>query len=323
MSFNAIKGQNKAIEKLIEDVRNKHIAGAYLFCGPEGTGKYLAAKTFAQLLNCLNTDLDSCDNCLPCLKIKNNQHPDVHIIDNGYTTEIKIEEIRQLQQDINLKPYESRLKVFIINDAHNLNPISANAFLKTLEEPPKDSLIILVSDKPGLLLKTIISRCRIVKFYPLGRAAIAKVLKDDYSIDEDVLHYLAYFSEGRLGVALRLKNEDLISKKNRIIDSFSMGANSGLQNSIIQDKNDLHSSLQILAGWFRDIYLIKVGIPYTELINFDRRDTLVKLMNRYTFGELDEILNCICDSLFFLERNVNVKLLLSNLMLSLKRDNCI
>lgn len=320
MSFALIKGQDKAIESLKADVKNKHLAGAYLFCGPEGIGKYLTAKTFAQALNCLNANWNPCDSCVSCLKIQNGQHPDVHIIDNGYASEIKIEEIRQLQQDINLKPYEARLKIFIINDAHNLNPVSANAFLKTLEEPPKDSLIILISDKPGLLLRTIVSRCRIVKFYPLGRTTVAKVLRDNYSIDEEILHYLAYFSEGRLGTALRLKDKDLIRKKNRIIDSFTMGANSGWENSIIEDRNDLRNSLQILAGWFRDIYLIKVGIPHTELINFDRRDMLVKLMSRYSFEELDEILNSISDSLLFLERNVNVKLLLSNLMLSLKKD---
>jgi len=323
MSFTLIKGQDKAIESLKADVRNKHLASTYLFCGPEGIGKFLAAKTFGRALNCLNVNanFEPCDNCISCLKIRNGQHPDVHIIDNGYTSEIKIEGIRQLQQEINLKPYEARLKVFIINDAHNLNPVSANAFLKTLEEPPKDSLIILVSDKPGLLLRTIISRCRIIKFYALGRREIARVLKDDYNIDENTLHYLSYFSEGRLGTALRLKDKDIISEKNRIIDSFTIGANSGLENSIIQDRNDLRNSLQILAGWFRDIYLIKAGIAHNELINLDRRDTLVRLMNRYTFGELDEILNSISDSLLFLEQNVNVKLLLSNLMLSLKRDN--
>jgi DNA polymerase-3 subunit delta' len=319
MAFKDIKGQDKAVESLKEDLRDKHLAGAYLFCGPEGIGKSLVAKNLAKAVNCLNQELDSCESCISCLKIQNGQHPDVHIIDNGYATEIKIEEIRQIQQDINLRPYEARLKVFIINDAHNLNPVSANAFLKTLEEPPRDSLIILVSDKPALLLKTIISRCRIVKFYPLGRSTIAKVLKDDYNIDESALHYLAYFCEGRLGTALRLKDKDIIREKNRIIDTFTISANPALENSLIQDRNELRKSLQILAGWFRDIYLLKVGIPHTELINLDRRDTLAKLMNRYTFADLDEIFNSISDALLFLEQNINVKLLLSNLMLSFEK----
>jgi len=320
MSFTLIKGQDKAIESLKADVRNKHLASTYLFCGPEGVGKFLTAKTFARALNCLNADFEPCDSCPSCLKIKNGRHPDVHIIDNGYASEIKIEEIRQLQQEINLKPYEAKLKVFIINDGHNLNPVSANAFLKTLEEPPKDSLIILVSDKPGLLFKTIISRCRIIRFYTLGRREIVKVLKDGYNIDENALHYLSYFSEGRLGTALRLKDRDIMGEKNRIIDGFAIGANSGLGNSFTQDRIALRNSIQVLAGWFRDIYLIKAGIPYNELINLDRRDTLARLKEEYTFAELDEILSSISDSLLFLEQNVNVKLLFSNLTLSLKRQ---
>jgi DNA polymerase-3 subunit delta' len=318
MSFKDIKGQDKAIGRLKQNLRDRALFGAYLFIGPEGVGKSLTAQTFTRALNCLKAEADCCDSCVSCLKIQKGQHPDVHIIDNGISEEIKIEQIRELEREINLRPYEARYKVFIINNAHNLNPVSANALLKSLEEPPQDSLIILCSDKPSMILKTIISRCKIVKFYPLVRQELFDILKNDYALDEKTLHYLAYFSEGRIGKALRLKDEDIIREKNRIIDSFSFNSPANLEVYSIEDKHHLRKSLQILAAWFRDMYLIKIGSAHDELINLDRRDSLQKLMLRYSFSDLDQILHAITNAMLYLEQNVNVKLLLADLMLSLK-----
>ncbi|MFH1198999.1 MAG: AAA family ATPase [Candidatus Omnitrophota bacterium] len=168
MSFSDIKGQDSSLEILQGHMKNARLARGYLFLGPEGVGKVLTAKTLAKALNCKENNLDSCDKCPSCLKIESNQHPDVHIVDSE-DAEIKIEDIRNLQSQISLRPYEGRFKVFIIKNAHSLNQASGNAFLKTLEESPGESVIILLSDKPNLLLKTIISRCQAIKFYPVPR----------------------------------------------------------------------------------------------------------------------------------------------------------
>ncbi len=181
------------------------------------------------------------------------------IVSNG----IKIEYIRQLQRDINLKPYEGKIKVFIIDNAHRLTPEASNSILKILEEPPKDSLIILISDKPVLLFKTIISRCKILKFLSLNRAKLQEIFKKDYGLDNNMAHFLAYFSEGRLGRALRLKDTDILKEKNRIIDKFVLSRKPSLDNLSIQNKEEVRGYLNILATWFRDIYLIKIGMPHS------------------------------------------------------------
>lgn len=313
MSFKDIKGQDSAIDRLKGYLNSSSYAGAYLFEGEEGVGKYLTAKTFAKALNCQNKEDDACDSCPPCLKIDRQQHPDIHLLEAGDSQAIKIEYIRQLKKDIGLKAYEAKEKVFIINDAHNLTPEAANALLKILEEPPPESSIILVSSKPALLFKTIISRCRIVRFYPFKRQQLEALLKKDYGFDDTLAHFLAYFSEGRMGLALRLKDTRILSEKNRVIDEFSVLRRAAADSPQKQHKQDLRFQLNILARWFRDIYLLKIGMPYSEIINLDRKAELLNLMNRYTLFDLEEIINRISDSLMYLEQNINVKLLVSNL----------
>jgi len=312
MSFRDIKGQDKPIHMLKGYIEQLHLEGGYLFVGPEGMGKKLVARTLAKVLNCLEEGTDSCDRCVSCMKIEDNRHPDVHIIENS-EAEIKIEYIRQLQREIALKPYEGKIKVFIIDNAHKLTAEAQAALLKILEEPPRMSLIILISDKPALLFKTIISRCKILKFYSLARPELENIFKKDYGLDNNMAHFLAYFSEGRLGRALRLKDTDILSVKNSLIDKLALSRKVNLENLSLQNRAEVRDCLNILATWFRDIYLIKIGMPYCEIINFDRKDELLKAMSRFSFLDLNEILDSISDSISYLERNINIKLLLYNL----------
>ncbi|MFA5144596.1 MAG: DNA polymerase III subunit delta' [Candidatus Omnitrophota bacterium] len=313
MSFKDIKGQDKPISILKGYIEQSRLEGGYLFTGPEGVGKKLAAKTLAKQVNCLEDGLDACDRCASCVKIENNQHPDVRIIES-VEPEIKIETIRQLKADISLRPYEGKRKAFIIDNAHKLTAEASGALLKILEEPPKGSLIILVSDKPALLFKTIISRCKALKFFPLNRAKLQEVLKENYSLDADTAHFLAYFSEGRLGCALRLKGTDILNDKNRVIDKLVLSRKPySLENLPIDERQDVRNYLNVLAAWFRDIYFVKIGMPYSEIINLDRKDELLNLMSRFSFLDLNEIPRSISDSILYLERNINVKLLLYDL----------
>lgn len=327
MSFKDIKGQDQAIEILKEHIRQSRLSQGYLFLGPQGVGKRMVAKTLAKALNCQNETLDSCDRCISCLKIEKGQHPDVYVIDasvaadlndeqgkseTGNSGAIKIGHIRQLQKNINLKPYEAKLRVFIIDNAHNLTPEAANALLKILEEPPAKSLIILVSAKPGLLFKTIISRCQAIKFYPMAREKLKEVLTGDYGLEAGLAHFLAYFCEGSLGQALALKDADIFREKNMVIDTLALPRRHGLEDLSLK-REDVRNYLNILAAWFRDIYLVKIGMPHLELINFDRRSELLRSMQYFSFMDLDEILNCLSDTLSYLEQNINIRLLLANL----------
>ena len=318
MAFSQIQGQDRPIAILKGYLATKKFAGAYLFVGPQGTGKYLAAVNFAKAVNCLGDGLDACDTCISCLKIEKNQHPDFHLIEAGDISEaIKIEAIRELKREISLKPYEGKRKVFIIDDAHKLTPEAANALLKVLEERAGESLIILVTAKPALLFKTIISRCQSIRFLPLKRPELEGILKDDYALNSSLAHFLAYAYEGRIGSALRLKDSEILREKNRIIDAFILARKVDNDTFLPQDRAQFRQCLETLTSWFRDIYLIKVGVAHSELINLDRRDELLRTMQRYSWFELEETMKFIADASLYLEQNVNLKLLLSNLKVEL------
>jgi DNA polymerase III subunit delta' len=336
MTFNDIIGQEKALERLKGYVDSQMLDGAYVFTGPAGVGKALAARIFAKAVNCATPGAYGCDSCISCRKIDKGSHPDIHVIDSGdeesgaavqpddASNQIKIAAIRALQEDINYRPYEARKKVFIINNAHQLNLESANAFLKTLEEPPRDSLILLITDRPALLLPTVLSRCRVVKFYPMRRSVLKDTLMAGFAGEKPVpaaeAHFLAYFSEGSPGVSLKLKSQGLFEQKNRIIDLFCSLGGQADDPASVASRQDLLVSFNILVSWFRDIYMLKSGVAKGDLIHADRLDELEASSGAYSFADIDRILSLLSDSVLHVGRNLNKKLLVSNVIVLCKQS---
>ena len=133
-------------------------------------------------------------------------------------------------------------------------------------------------------------------------------------MDSDRAHYLAYSCEGRIGAALKLKDTEILRQKNQWIDDFTDLNRPGLSDEAsYSDKEELRRLLNVLAAWFRDIYLVKIGVAHSELVNLDRRDDLLRVMLRYNTLDLDAILRVICESIFYLDHNINTKLLVSNI----------
>ncbi len=311
MRFDEILGQERVLSIIQSCLKNKRFSGAYLFSGPEAIGKKMAAKITAAALNCQDEFNPPCGSCSSCLKIQKDEHPDLHIIQNGQA-QIKIEDIRGILRQANLRPYEGKAAVFIIDNAHKLNTEAANSLLKVLEEPPANVAIILITHKPQSIIKTVLSRCRMVKFACLPRVRLEEVLAKNYALDKATAHFLAYYAEGRLGLALRLKDEPLLQEKNKIYDDF-LSAKPLDRNITGQSKEQLHTALNILASWFRDVYLIKAGISEQEAINVDRQTDLLKAAGQYSYKQLDEIIWSIGESALYLEKNINSKLLVHNL----------
>jgi DNA polymerase-3 subunit delta' len=324
MSFQDIKGNAESIRLLRAAVEENRLASAYLFIGPEGVGKDLVATTLVKVLNCQNrpaTESDCCDRCVSCLKIEKGIHPDLHRIPvaGGDGDSIKIEQIRELKDKICLKPYEGRYKAFIINGAEKLTPEAANAFLKILEEPPGESLIILTASREQLIFATVRSRLTKLRFYPMPREDLEQLLRTQYSVDYVLSHYLAYASEGRLGEALRrLKQEAYLREKNNIIDEIIQSRRFSLRWEKIS-KEDLRQRLDIWLSWFRDIYLAKVSLAQKEFVNIDRKDELFREKDRYSFPELEAIFNDILKAAVCLKQNINPNILMSNLRQRLNR----
>lgn len=209
MSFQHIIGHRSAKKILLGAVEHNRVAGTYLFAGPEGIGKRLTAVSLAALLNCANPrsgPMDACGECRPCRKIRDGVHPDVISV-RPEKTVLKIEQIRQVLDTMALQPYEGRHRVVIIEDADTMNEAASNAFLKTLEEPPADSHIILVTSRPSALIPTILSRCQTIAFQPLSMAEVREVLATQ-GVEPARIDFLTALSEGSPGRAMSLSGDD-------------------------------------------------------------------------------------------------------------------
>lgn len=208
--FENARGQKNAVSILGSQVSSGRISHAYIFVGKNGTGKEYLAKRFARIILCENKEEDDCDNCK---KFEKGAHPDFIKIDG--TDGIKIEDIRGLIERINLSPNLSSKKVALITKAENMGTEAANALLKTLEEPPADTIIIITVVSEKAIPQTIISRGQKIKFQEMEDKEIKEILKENYKKEEidEVLPY----SYGSISEATRmLKDSKYFADKKRM-----------------------------------------------------------------------------------------------------------
>ena len=332
MGFINILGHDVQKEFLLKSIEKGRVASSYLFYGQEGIGKRLLALEFAKLLNCktindsLKETLGSGCVCTSCLKIDSFNHPDITLIKPEDSSEIKVKQIREQIEDlIYLKPYEGKYKVSIVDDAEAMNTNAQNAFLKTLEEPPADSVIILISSKPQYLLKTIISRCQSLEFFRLNDELIEDNIKQRGELSEDWQDIAVKLSQGSLSKAMLL-DEELISERKRIIERISeLKRDSPVEilefiDSIATEKSskgndELKIFFEILFLWLKDILYLKSNIGEQQIINKDVYAISKDFSQKWSFEyilELRSFLEESRDSLF--NRNVNKQFVLENLI---------
>ena len=312
MSFKDIKGQDSAIRFLKNALKDKKTAHAYIFVGPSGIGKRIAALNFAKALNCgMPVQDEPCDRCASCKKIDTLNHPDIFIVRPKDDEAIKIERIRELTRHIGLKPYEGRSKICIIDDAHLMTQDASNALLKTLEEPPSDSILILLTNNMGGLLPTIISRAQAVRFFSLAPDIVKDILMKSYNVEEKRASVLSRLSGGRCDEALRYKNEDFFERRSQIIEAIT-------DETYFESDFDglsrraLKLNLDIMLMWYRDILITKLNaFEPAGLFNIDKIDRVSKEAKRFEVEQLHDIIKEIISTGHLLDRKANPKLAMS------------
>ncbi|MDD5424411.1 MAG: DNA polymerase III subunit delta' [Dehalococcoidales bacterium] len=321
MSFSGIIGQDLAVDLLKRAMTEGRLAHAYLFIGPEGTGKSLLARIFAKALNCEKPGpADPCGECVSCRKIEGGIHPDVITVSpEGKSVQIGIDAIRRMEGSMSLKPYEGRTKVFIIDGADRMTEESANSLLKTLEEPPKDTVIVLLASNMFKLQPTIVSRCQKVLFHPLGERPIMKELIERYGLDEKRALCVSRFSEGRLGKAVEVLEGELLEGRNRIVDDFLVPKAAGYEDTWLyaEPREKVNEALNALAVYFRDLLVFSLSKDQGLLVNLDKAADIARDSAKFTADRLENIIDNIAATQDEIKRNANIKIALSCLRLNI------
>ena len=322
-------GHEWAVEILRGAVANDRAGHAYLFTGPEQIGKTALARTFAQALNCEAPEAGArpCGRCRACNLIAADRHPDVRLVHPEVSKRgqlsLKIDQIRELQRALNLAPYEAKRKVAILTDFQAASQGAANAFLKTLEEPPGDVVLLLTAVEADALLPTITSRCRVVALRPLPAARIAEALEERWHLPPAKARLLSHLADGRIGWAVdALQDPEVLQERKEKLESLVTALNGGrverfaLAEKVAKDPEALIPILQTWLTWWRDLTIFAWGGNVEAVTNVDRRQQLVELARRWDREAIVRALQQTRTALWQLERNANVRLVLENLFLT-------
>jgi len=261
-----IRGQDRARELLTRALASGRLPHAYLFDGPAGVGKVTTAIALAAALNCeLEPGAAQC-TCLPCEKITLGVHPDLlRLAPDGPGGFIKIEQIRELLAVLAFPPHEGKARLVIVEDAEKLNPAAANAFLKTLEEPPNRTHIVLTTTAPDRLLVTIRSRCQRVRFAALPAEAVASILRAS-GVDAAAAQAAAALGGGSMERAAGLaEGERLTAQWERARRVVVAARAPSMRQAILaaaglaEDKEEIVPALELLAHFYKDAALAAAG----------------------------------------------------------------
>jgi DNA polymerase-3 subunit delta' len=289
------------------------LAHAYLFVGPPESGKTLTALALAKLLNCEDlNDGVSCDRCSGCVKINARNHPDIMMLSVDVGETIKIDDIRAFIQRLQLRAFEAKCKVAVIQNAERLTTEAANALLKTLEEPSRDTLMILTTTVPEMCLDTIKSRCHVVHFFPKSYHDVASQLEAEHQLNAVDAQCLVFFAQGSVSRAKSLLDGNFIAKKNKIINEMIMKRDSEeFLRKTLSDKEETQMTLNVLLTFFRDLVLLKSGLSEENVVNRDRLRDLGGLAAQFSFEDLNRIVGQIVKTIQLFKDNLNVKMSLS------------
>lgn len=320
MSFERIVGNSFAIQRLRTALQTRRLAHAYLFAGPEGVGKCLTAVELARAELCRKGKGNACDACPDCEGVENRHHPNLSLIVRAAGDKnIRIETIREVQRALSLRSVDKRPRFVIIDDAHNLSEEAMNALLKTLEEPPLDTLIILVTPLPSALLPTLVSRCQILLFTILDEASLRRLLASERSLNDDDLDLVSLLSEGRAGEALRLARnipslresigsvqQALVNHNpGTIVDTLTRGRESEVA------RKEARQALNLLCLALREIFHARVlGLSLSS-----PKLATPEMVARYQSTDLDtfaDVLNQLMETQHLINLNANVALTLMN-----------
>lgn len=321
MPFSDVCGHARIIEVFRRSLRSGKMAHSYIFEGVRGCGRRKTAIALIQAVFCQTLDDDACGVCPSCRKVAKGNHGDIHMVGPlPDKRDIGIDQLRGMQRELALRPYEAPRKACIIEPAERMSIQAANSLLKTLEEPPGNAVIILITENAGMLLQTIRSRCQLINFSPLSPEHIQQLLEQQ-GISSETASLLAPMSAGSIQRALELDNETLTERRTTVISRLSMLSLDTIA-SIFDASEELSGNreetvelLDLLISCYRDA--VHLGAGASEIVNSAIASDIEAIARRKPLTRNLELLEEIYETRRCVQRNANPKLSIDKLFMSL------
>lgn len=326
--FSEILGHEQIIEHLQNAIKLQKVSHAYILDGEEGAGKNMLARAFAQTLQCERGGTESCGECHSCKQAMSGNQPDIITVTHEKPASIGVEDIRgQLCGDIQIKPYSSPYKIYIVDEAEKMTVQAQNALLKTIEEPPAYGVIMLLTTNADAFLPTILSRCVTLKLRPVKNEIIRPYLMEKYHIPDYQAEVCTAFARGNVGKAERLaQSEQFAELKSHLLHllrhlrDMEVYELTEAVRSASEYKTEINDYLDLMALWFRDVLLFKATRQIDGLVFAEEINAISAQAQKSSYEGLERILKALEKAKVRLNANVNFELTMELLMLTIKEN---
>lgn len=326
--FHDIIGHEQIIRHLKNAITHDMVSHAYILNGPEYSGKRMLAEAFAAALQCEGEGERPCMECRSCRQAEDHNQPDIIYVRHEKPNTIGVDDIRaQINNDIAIRPYSSRYKVYIVDEAEKMNQQAQNALLKTIEEPPAYAVILLLTTNADSFLQTILSRCITLNLKAVKEDVIREYLMKRYQIPDYQADVCAAFSQGNVGKAVQLaSSEDFgelkasvlqLVKRLEDIDLYEFGA---AIKQIGEYKLQINDYFDLIMIWFRDVLYMKATNDVNGLIFKDEVYNIKRQAAKRSYQGIETILKALETAKVRLNANVNFELTLELLLLTIKEN---
>ena len=327
--FSDIVGQDMTKEHLMNAIEHNQVSHAYIISGERYCGKEFIANVFAMALQCEEPGAEPCNECHSCRQAVTKNQPDIIYVNHEKINTISVDDIRtQVGATIQVKPYASKYKVYIISEAEKMNDNAQNALLKTLEEPPEYAVIILLTDNVNSLLPTILSRCVVLNMKPVTDRMVKKFLMENEKIPDYRAEICAAFARGNIGKAKILARSEEFDKIKedaiamlKHIHEMDIRELSQTIKKMNEYKLEINDFLDILAVWYRDALIFKATNDANHLIFRDEFQNIKRTASRSTYEEIENILQALDTAKKRISANVEFNLTMELLLLSIKENS--
>lgn len=326
--FAEIIGHEQIIQHLQNAIEMDKISHAYIFNGPDQSGKKMLAEAFAMALQCQQGGTEPCMGCRSCKQAVNHNQPDIIYVTHEKPNTLSVAEIReQLVNDIDVKPYSSKYKIYIVDEAEKMNQQAQNALLKTIEEPPAYAVILLLTSNADAFLPTILSRCVTLNLKVVADDKIRKYLMEQWRVPDYQADVCVAFAQGNVGKAIALASSDSFGelkaaavqllKRCHDIELYEFKE---AVKQISGYKLQIDDYLDIMMIWYRDILMYKATTDVNRLIFKDEVYDIKKQASKSSYSGVETILEAMEKAKLRLRANVNFDLVMELLLLTIKEN---